>query len=547
MNIPRTAPSTLFLLVFATAACLTDSRGVQPDGAAPDGDGEGGEVTGGGGGEGLPGEGEGEGEGEAPGGDEGRDDEGKDDEGEDDDGKDDEGKDDDSPQDRCDKLCGLAYEACEPLGDLCEEDCDEWDDEIGWCLAEARGCREAFACLRDNDENPDEEDPRRPPDPRDDCRQTCEDLQNRCGDDVADACVLRCDEPAGPGFPAACVDDADDDCDETAACFGTEADVCEEVCPLAEAACPGLLEDCARTCAGLPAQATDCIETAQSCDDVLSCIFEQVSDCEETCGRIGDLCRKDVGECIELCEAGDLEADARLCAQNARDCRGYEQCVEFVDADCMGACGNIERVCPAQDDACNFDCGVWEQETVECVGVANSCGEYDACIGDEEGRDQPGPPDLPGGDDADEVCTGVCGGLIPADVCPDQNALCQRGCRSIGQPEWACVAGAPDGDDRCDAIQECIEGPAQEGADHARRCDDICDEVRRSCQGPLILFCEDTCRAMRPGDEQDADNIECLDEVMDDGLSRRDCDPIAQCLDLGFLVGGGRGGRDGGR
>ena len=454
----------------------------------------------------------------------------------------------------CDKMCELAFAACGPVGGICEDNCvdDEWSEETAYCLAEAAGCREAFGCVSEEGPLPGPEPGPGPgpgpgPAPTPDCVQTCEDVLGRCGDATGDACAARCDQP-GAGFPAACVNGAQDVCDDVAACFGSDADVCAEVCPVAEAACPGLLEDCAQACAGLPGPATACMGEAESCDDVIGCVFNEISDCASTCGRIGDICDDDVGDCIERCEAGALDADERLCAQNARSCRQFDQCLEFVEGDCIGACNNVERVCPSADDTCNFDCGVWDDAVIQCVAGANSCGDYNTCIEDEEGRDGPAPPDLPGGDDADEVCLGVCGGLIPAGQCPEQNALCQRGCRAITADAWACVAGAQpdDAGSRCGAIQECIGEAAEAGAAHSRLCDNVCDQVRRTCQGPIALFCEDTCRAFRPADPSDAENIECMGDVMEDGLQGNECNQIAQCLDLGFLGGGGPGGGGGG-
>ena len=138
--------------------------------------------------------------------------------------------------------------------------------------------------------------------------------------------------------------------------------------------------------------------------------------------------------------------------------------------------------------------------------------------------------------------------MIPANECPEQNALCQRGCRSIEADAWACVAGAQPNDagSRCGAIQACIGEAAEAGVAHSRRCDAVCDQVRRTCQGPIALFCEDTCRSFRPGDEDDAENIACMDEVMEEGLQNGECNSIAECLNLGFLGGGGPGGGRGG-
>ena len=456
---------------------------------------------------------------------------------------------DPGPDEICEKICDLAIEACEPVADLCERQCvpSGWDEDVAICMSEAGGCREAFGCINDDGPLPGPDpDPGPGPPPGADCRQTCEEVGDACDDeDLADRCMERCGQP-GAGFPQACVDEAGESCDDIGSCFGSEPDVCEDVCPIAEAACPGLLEDCAEACSGLPGPATECMAAAETCDDVIGCVLDQVSDCQTTCGRISDLCRDDLGDCVERCEAGDLDVDERICANNARQCEQFRQCVEFVEAACIGACNNVERVCPGQDDTCNFDCGVWEEETIDCVSAAASCGAYNLCIDDEEGREGGGPPDLPGGDDADEVCIGVCTGLIPEEVCPDQNALCQRGCRAIEAEAWGCVAAAMGRDDRCDAVQECIGEAAEEGVAHSRRCDSVCDEVRRSCQGPIAFFCEDTCRALRPNDDEDSERIECLDHVMEDGFNGRECNALAECLDLGFLGGGGRGGGRGG-
>ena len=425
----------------------------------------------------------------------------------------------------CEKVCGHTAEVCGPAAEICKEICEQLDEESRDCVVYAGGCGEIFECIGDVVGPAPDPGPRPGPPPnRRPCDEGCRALGDNCGFDLEDRCDEVCNDD-GLAFPQACVDRTEGDCDLAAACFGTPEDICDEVCPAVEEVCPGILEDCEEQCARAPEPAAVCLGEAEDCGQVLDCLLDEYAGCQAPCVTLERVCEEDFGDCIGRCEAGDMPAEERICAEGARSCRQYAQCLNFVDADCIGACAHVEDLCPGEDEDCQVQCARWEEETQLCVQGVQSCDDYAECTEHEEDRPG-GPPDVPGAEEVDEICDDICNGLIRE--CDEANATCRVSCRAVSPDDWACVVGA--GDD-CEAVSDCLADAAEQARDQGLLCDDVCDQVRRADCGPVGFFCEELCLGL------DEEGLECIEET-----NPQRCNNIAECLGIGFIGGGGRGG-----
>ena len=437
---------------------------------------------------------------------------------------------------------GVTEPACEPCGDVVDNDCDGGDvpcvDDDGDGLAD---CEEAAAGCGVGDATVGSGQPELCDGKDNDCDGLTDeewlDLGDVCDGEDDDLCATGAYVCKADGSGRQCVEEgegisetcngSDDDCDgETdedwpalgTPCDGDDVDVCEDgvwVCDGAGVVCGDDAAGSPETCDG---EDDDCDgQTDEDWPELgTPCDGTDGDQCEDglwVCGDDGVVCADDAATTAEACNGEDDDCDGQTdedwselgepcdgidwdkCEDGVWTCDGLvpectddaaysEETCNEVDDDCDGQTDEDWPELGAPCDGTDWDqCedGAWTCDGVGVVCVDDPAYQQELCNGVDD--------DCDGGTDENWTLGAACDG-DDADQCADGLWIC------TGDGDAICSDDADSEPELCNGWDDDCDGQTDEGFPTlGQACDgpdaDLCEEGAWICDGQGVV-CDDT-------------------------------------------------------
>jgi len=513
----------------------------------------------------------------------------------------------------CDDGVTCTLDTCDELGDVCQNDpmnslCNDGEfctgvetcDPLNDCQVGAPpNCTDGIPCTTDTCDEANDSCDHAPDDGACDNGTFCDGAETcneslgcqagtppTCDDALActtDSCDVATDACENLTNDAACSDGAfcngAETCDATLGCLDGTAPDCEDAIACTTDTCDEVADDCAHTADN------------SVCDDTLYCNGDELCivglGCEDgvapSCGDGVD-CTTD--SCNETTDACDHATDDASC-DNGDYCDGSEVCDATLDCrpgtapDCSDGVGCTTDDCNESTNSCTHapstptcDDGLYcnGDETCDPVldcqdGTPPECGDAIACTIDSCNEATDSCNNTPDDSECDDssFCTGVetcvagigCAvGVVPdcddGVRCTDDS--CDAGtdaCSNVTN-DAVCDDGAYcNGEETCDAVNDCQDGGAPDCTDGVSCTVDSCNEDTDECDNdPFDALCDDgahcngdeTCDAVndcQDGTSPDcADGVDCTTDSCNETTDS--CDNVpdnAPCSDGDFCTG----------